>query len=551
MPYLPYMEESIRKLEASRETRLREEIPLITTEQRQRLVSKYHPDYDETGKRKLVIGPNKGDLMPSELADILEGNSRINPDSIDLDRIDYDTDVLVIGSGGAGLSAALVAQENGTRVLIATKLRLGDSNTIGAEGGTQAADRPNDSPVLHYLDTIGGGHFENVSDLVWAMSRDAPMIIKWLEDLGVIWDKEPDGAMREIELAGECRRRVHTCKDHTGLEVMRVLCNEVKCRSNIDYMEFEPAIELLMDDKGQVAGAVLLNLETGHLSLIRAKAVILATGGLGRLHVRGFPTTNHYGATADGLALAYRAGCSLLFGDSVQYHPTGVVYPVQLIGILVTEAVRGLGGQVVNIDGKQIACNLEPRDVLASFIIRECTERQKGITTPAGDVGVWIDIPIVDLVRGEGTIVKSLPTMVRQFARFGIDITREPALVYPSVHYQNGGIKMDANAASEIPGLWVPGEVGGGVHGRNRLGGNATMDIYVFGRRAGREAAQFTQKTKPGKLTLDHVRQHQKALKRLGIAGERPYSPMILPNYSRQPDDHFCDFQRQIATPIA
>ncbi|GAI23385.1 unnamed protein product, partial [marine sediment metagenome] len=287
-------------------------------------------------------------------------------------------DVLIIGSGGAGLSAALLAQENGAKVLIATKLRLGDSNTIGAEGGTQAADRPNDSPVLHYLDTMGGGHFENVPELVWAMARDAPMAIKWLEDLGVNWDKETDGSMRELELAGECRRRVHSCKDYTGLEVMRVLRDEVRCRDNIDYIEFEPAIELIMDDEGQVAGAILVNLETNELSLVRAKAVIVATGGLGRLHTQGFPTTNHYGATADGLAMAYRVGCSLIYGDSIQYHPTGAVYPLQFVGILITENVRALGGQIINIDGEQVACNLEPRDILASFEIRECTERHKG-----------------------------------------------------------------------------------------------------------------------------------------------------------------------------
>ncbi|MFC1864205.1 FAD-binding protein [Chloroflexota bacterium] len=548
MPYPAYIEESIRRLESTRERRLKEDIPLISTEERERIVHKYHPDYEETGRRKLLLGPNKGDIVAEQLADQLEGNSRIDPDNIDLSKIDYDTDILVIGSGGAGLSAALLAQENGARVLIATKLRLGDSNTIGAEGGTQAADRPNDSPVLHYLDTMGGGHFENVPELVWAMTRDAPMAIKWLEDLGVIWDKEPDGSMRELELAGECRKRVHSCKDHTGLEVMRVLYDEVRCRDNIDYIEFEPAIELVMDDTGRVAGAVLVNLETNKVSIVRAKAVILATGGLGRLHTRGFPTTNHYGATADGLVLAYRVGCSLLYEDSVQYHPTGVAYPVQLLGMLVTENVRALGGQIVNIDGEEVACNLEPRDVLASFIIRECTEMHKGITTPAGNLGIWEDIPLIDILHGEGTTAKRLPTMVRQFARFGIDITKEPVLVYPSIHYQNGGVKMDANAATEIPGLWVPGEVGGGVHGRNRLGGNATLDIYVFGRRAGREAAQYAKKVKLGELTLDHVRQYQKELEKLGVAKERLFSPMVLPNYAKQPTDYLASLYQNLKT---
>ncbi|MBI3930483.1 MAG: FAD-binding protein [Chloroflexi bacterium] len=550
MPYPAYMEESIRKLEATRERRLKAEIPLITTRERESLVRQYHPDYAGTGRRELLLGVNKGQMMPEELANQLEGNSRIDPDKIDLSKIDYDTDVLVVGSGGAGLSAALLAQENGARVLIATKLRLGDSNTIGAEGGTQAADRPNDSPVLHYLDTMGGGHFENVPELVWAMTRDAPLIIKWLEDLGVVWDKEPDGSMRELKLAGECRARVHSCKDHTGLEVMRALCDEVRCRNNIDYIEFEAAIELIMDDNGRVAGAILLNLETSEVSIVRAKAVILATGGLGRLHTMGFPTTNHYGATADGLVLAYRAGCSLVNGDSIQYHPTGVVYPSHLVGVLVTENVRALGGEIVNIDGEEVACNLEPRDVLASFMIRECTERQKGITTPAGNVGVWEDIPLIDILQGKGTITNRLPTMVRQFARFGIDITREPVLVYPTIHYQNGGVKMDDKAAAEIPGLWVPGEVGGGVHGRNRLGGNSTLDIYVFGRRAGREAARYAKEVKLGKLSLNHVYQHQKELELLGIARERPFSPLLLPNYTKQPNDYLADRQPELGSRI-
>jgi len=549
MPYPPYMEESIRKLEASRQRRMKEEIPLISSDERDIIVRKYHPDYRETGKRKLLLGPNKDETMPEELANQLEGNSRVDPDKVDLSKIDYDVDVLIIGSGGAGLSAALLVQENGAKVLVATKLRLGDSNTIGAEGGTQAADRPNDSPVLHYLDTMGGGHFENVPELVWAMARDAPMAIKWLEDLGVNWDKETDGSMRELELAGECRRRVHSCKDYTGLEVMRVLRDEVRCRDNIDYIEFEPAIELIMDDRGQVAGAILVNLETNELSLVRAKAVIVATGGLGRLHTQGFPTTNHYGATADGLAMAYRVGCSLIYGDSIQYHPTGAVYPLQLVGILITENVRALGGQIINIDGEQVACNLEPRDILASFEIRECTERHKGITTSAGNVGVWEDIPLIDMIHGEGTIAARLPSLVHKFSRFNIDLIHEPVLVYPTLHYQNGGVRMDANSATEVPGLWVPGEVGGGVHGRNRLGGNATLDIYVFGRRAGREAAQYAKEVKLGKLTLNHVRQWQNELERLGIVKERPFSPMLLPNYARQPSDYLADLYTEKLQP--
>ena len=541
MPYPAYMEESIRKVEGTRERRLKEELPRIPVGNRMPVLQEFHPDFVKTSMRELFVGPNKGDRTPNELADLLEGNSRIDPDKIDLTRIDYDVDALIIGAGGAGAAAALIAQENGANVLLVTKLRLGDANTVGYQGGTQAADRPDDSPVLHYLDTMGGARFTADPKLVEALVKDAPDVIRWLESLGVIWDKKPDGSMAEVALAGECVPRCHCCKDYTGLEVMRVLRDEVRCR-NINYVEFAPAIELIMDDKGQVAGAVLVNLETNELSLVRAKAVVMATGGIGRLHIQGFPTTNHYGATADGLVLAYRVGCSLVDTDTMQYHPTCAAYPIAILGLLVTEKVRGLGAQVVNIDGEQFANPLEPRDVLASCIIRECKERGKGITTPTAELGVWLDSPRIDMIHGEGTVAQSLPAMVRQFGRFDIDITKEPMLVYPGLHYQNGGIKFSPNGATAVPGLFAAGEVEGGVHGRNRLGGNSSLDLFVFGRRAGKSAAQHAKEVRLGKLTLDHVRKWQRELKKAGLTQVRPISPKILPDYARQPHDYLADY---------
>ena len=541
MPYPAYMEESIRKVEGTRERRLKEELPRIPVGKRMPVLQEFHPDFVKTSMRELLVGPNKGDRTPNELADLLEGNSRIDPDKIDLTRIDYDVDALIIGAGGAGAAAALIAQENGANVLLVTKLRLGDANTVGYQGGTQAADRPDDSPVLHYLDTMGGARFTADPKLVEALVKDAPDVIRWLESLGVIWDKKPDGSMAEVALAGECVPRCHCCKDYTGLEVMRVLRDEVRCR-NINYVEFAPAIELIMDDKGQVAGAILVNLETNELSLVRAKAVVMATGGIGRLHIQGFPTTNHYGATADGLVLAYRVGCPLVDTDTMQYHPTCAAYPIAILGLLVTEKVRGLGAQVVNIDGEQFANPLEPRDVLASCIIRECKERGKGITTPTAELGVWLDSPRIDMIHGEGTVAQSLPAMVRQFGRFDIDITKEPMLVYPGLHYQNGGIKFSPNGATAVPGLFAAGEVEGGVHGKNRLGGNSSLDLFVFGRRAGKSAAQHAKEVRLGKLTLDHVRQWQRELKKAGLTQVRPISPKILPDYARQPHDYLADY---------
>ena len=542
--YPAYMEESIRKVEATRERRLKETLPLITPEERIPLLQKYHPDYIKEGMRELMVGPNKGSRTPHELADFLEGNSRIDPDKIDFNKIDYDVDVLVIGCGGAGAAAALLAQENGANVLLTTKLRLGDSNTVGAQGGTQAADRPNDSPAIHYLDTVGGGGFTNVPELVEALVKDAPSVIKWLESLGVNWDKEPDGLMYETGLAGESRKRCHCAKDYTGLEEMRVLRDEVRNR-NINYVEFAPTIELIMDDKGQIAGTVLVNLETNELSLVRSKSVVIATGGIGRLHIQGFPTTNHYGATADGLALAYRVGAELIFIDTMQYHPTGAAYPLPTLGLLITEKVRALGAQLANYDGEQFANSLEPRDVLASTIIRECRERHKGIETPTGEVGVWLDSPMIDVIHGEGTIARELPAMVRQFSRFNINITKEPILVYPALHYQNGGVRIDTNGATSIPGLFIAGECAGGIHGRNRLGGNSTLDIFVFGRRAGRTAAHYAKEVKLGSLTLDHVRRWQRQLEQAGLAQLRPISPLLLPDYARRMPDYLPDYTKQ------
>ncbi len=535
--YPAYLEENIHLVEDKRVRRLIEVIPRLGEDEKEALLRGYHPDYIKSSMRKLKVGINKGDATPVELADLLEGNSRIDPDKIDPSSPDYNVDVLVIGCGGAGASAALLAQENGARVLIATKLRLGDANTVGAQAGTQAADRPNDSPAQHYLDTMGGGHFENIPELVEVLVKDAPSAVKWLEKLGVNWDKAPDGSMHELSGGGTSIRRLHSARDYTGLEEMRVLRDELKNRK-IDYIEFAPAIERILDDKGQIAGAILLNLETEELIVVRARAIIMTTGGIGRLHIQDFPTTNHYGATADGLVLAYRAGAKLIFIDTMQYHPTGAVFPLQILGQLVTEKVRTLGAQLVNANGEQFIMPLEPRDIVTSAIIRECRERHLGLKTPHGESGVWLDAPMIDVIRGAGTIARELPAMVRQYRRFDIDITREPILVYPTLHYQNGGIKIDTEGATNVPGLFAAGECTGGVHGRNRLIGNSTLELFVFGRRAGRAAARYAKDVKRGNPTLEHVRHWQKELKHAGLAGERPLSPKILPNYARTTRGH-------------
>ncbi len=529
--YPPDLQESIAKVETTRERRLKEVHPRLSDEDKRSLLERFHPDFIVEGMRELKVGTNKGDRTPNELADMLEGNSRVDPDIIDLEAIDYDVDVLVIGGGGAGAAAALLAQENGANALLVTKLRLGDANTVGAQGGTQAATKPNDSPAMHYLDAMGGGGFTNIPELVEALVHDAPSVVQWLESLGLMWDKEPDGTLRTESGGGTSRKRMLSARDYTGLEEMRVVRDELWNRG-INVLEFCPVVELVMDDKGQMAGAILMNLETNEMSLVRAKTTIIATGGGGRLHYQGFPTTNHYGATADGLVLCYRVGAKLAFMDTMQYHPTGVAYPEQMVGQLVTEKVRSLGAQLVNAEGEQFVYPLDTRDAVASAIIRECQEHRLGLVTATGQPGIWLDSPMIELLRGPGTIQRELPAMFRQFYRFDIDMTREPVLTYPTLHYQNGGILIDAQGRTTVPNLFAAGEASGGVHGRNRLMGNSTLDIFVFGRRAGKVAADRAKEAKLGQLTLDHVRRWQRQLKEAGLEG-RPLSPLLLPDYTR------------------
>ena len=531
--YTPAMRESIKLVEATRPARLHETWPMLSPADKQEILRRFHPDYIPEGMREIRVGSAQGMRTPLELADLIEGHCRLRDREIDLESIDYDTDVLIIGAGGAGSAAALLAREQGAKVLIATKLRHGDANTMMAQGGIQAADKPNDTPILHYLDVMGGGHFSNDPDLVEALVHDAPQAIAWLESLGCMFDKEPDGTLITIHGGGTCRKRMHSARDYSGAEIMRTLRDEVRSYpEDITVIEFAPAIELIKDDKGQAAGAVLLNLETGEHCVVRAKTTIIATGGSGRLHYQGFATTNHYGATGDGVILAYRAGAQLSFLDTMQYHPTGAAYPAQIVGLLVTEKVRGLGAQVCNIDGNQFVFPRETRDVEASAIIRECRERQKGIVTPTGFTGVWLDSPMIDLLHGPGTIEKELPAMVRQFARFGVDIIHDPMLVYPTLHYQNGGVHLRPDGATTVPNLYGAGEISGGVHGRNRLMGNSLLEVTVYGRRAGRAAGQRAKEVQLGKLTLSHIEAWENALVEAGVETEIE-SPLLLPDYTR------------------
>ncbi|MCF7792947.1 MAG: FAD-dependent oxidoreductase [Candidatus Cloacimonetes bacterium] len=536
--YPKYMMESIKMVEKTRPKRLelakklgKEVFPGMTEQERKEVLDKYHPDYQSDALRELRIGPNKGEKMVNEVVDIMESYPRNHPDTFDLDKIEIETDVLIIGAGSAGLSAAIEASNGGAEVTLVTKLRLGDSNSMMAQGGIQAADQLDDNPTLHYLDVIGGGHFDNKPELVEALVKDAAPSIKWLEDLGVMFDKNSDGSMMVKSGGGTCRNRMHSARDYTGAAICRVLRDEVQNRpEKINFIEYTSATELILDNKGNCAGAILYHMENKQFSIVKAKSVIIATGGFGRLHVRGFETTNHYGATADGLVMGYRAGAKLMYMDSVQYHPTGAVFPEQIVGFLCTEKIRGLGAQPVNKDGELFVYPLEPRDIEASAFIREC-DKGLGVETPSGLRGIWLDSPLIELLVGEGTIERYLPAMLRQYKRFDIDITKYPMLVYPTLHYQNGGLEIDANAETSIPGLFVAGEASGGVHGRNRLMGNSQLDIVVFGRRAGTNAAAKVKKgVKLGKMSLKHVEDYIKEVDKLGI-DKKKISPVILPDY--------------------
>jgi len=528
--YPESMQESIRMLEATRFSRAQEEIASLSLKDRQELLRKYHPDYREGGRREIHVGINQGQKLPHELADLFEGESRVRPDAVDLSGAKRETDVLIIGGGGGGASAALFAKRNGAKALITTKLRFGDSNTIMAEGGIQAAVGKFDSPALHYIDTIGGGGFENLPHLVNALVSDAPMILEWLARLGVMFDRKDDGDLLASFAGGQCRKRVHSAADYTGMEIMRVLRDEVY-HQGIEVLEFCAAAELVLDEKKRCAGAVFINLDTGERFIIRSKTVILATGGIGRLHIQGFPTTNHYGATADGLVIANRAGAKIIFMDAIQFHPTGTAYPEQLLGLLVSEAFRGWSAQLVNREGNRFINELETRDITSSATIREVVERGNGVATPTGMQGVWLDTPLVEMNKGEGTIQRIFPHLFHRFHTFGIDIRREPVLVYPTQHYQNGGVLIDEYGETAVENLFAIGEVSGGVHGKNRLGGNSLLDIFVFGRRAGIKAAERTNDIKIGKPSLEHVLEYEKELERAGILKRGLLAPLLLPDY--------------------
>ena len=494
----------------------------------------FHPDYIPDRCVKLTVGANAGDMCHRQLAEILQSDARI--DEADLAAsAEEETDVLVIGGGGAGCTAALEASRAGVRVMLATKLRLGDSNTVMAEGGIQASVDKDDTPQMHYNDTVRAAHGQIDRGLAAQMVMDAPDVIRWLIQQGMQFDLDQYGDLISRRAGGSTAPRVLHYRDYTGLEMMRVL-REAVFNSDVEIRDYCPAVELLSDQSGHCAGAVLSSLKSYQYSLVKAKAVIIATGGIGRLHLNGFPTSNHFGAVGDGLVLAYRLGAKLRDLDTFQYHPSGLAYPLHLGGTLITEGIRSAGGYLLNANNERFIDELKPRDAVAAAIIRECLEG-RGIDAGDGTCGIWLDTPGLEL-RNPGIIEAQFPKLLHLGTKCGIDPRVQPMLIHPTLHYQNGGVVINKDGASTVPGLYCVGEVAGGVHGRNRLMGNSLLDIISFGRRAGVAAAKRSHSStlRQKKIAIDHLSSFRRELMLADMPLEQK-GPLLFPEYAKFEND--------------
>jgi succinate dehydrogenase / fumarate reductase flavoprotein subunit len=470
---------------------------------------------------------------------------------------EHTYDVLIIGAGGAGLRAAIAASAEGARVGVLSKSLLGKAHTVMAEGGIAAAmanvdDR--DNWRVHFADTLRGGQYLNNWRMAELHAKEAPECVRELEAWGALFDRTADGRILQRNFGGHRYPRLAHVGDRTGLEMIRTLQDHGIHRGMEPHME-TTVVTLLLDD-GRVSGAVAYDRERGRFQLFAARAVVLATGGIGRAYRI---TSNSWEYTGDGHALAYQAGATLMDMEFVQFHPTGMIWPPGVRGILVTEGVRGEGGILVNSEGRrfmfddipdlykaQTADNEEEgwrytqgdknarrppelltRDHVARCIVREIKE---GRGSPHG--GVYLDIAWIHkrLPNAPEHIKRKLPSMYHQFKQLAdIDITREPMEVGPTTHYMMGGVMVDADSQmSTVPGLFAAGECGAGLHGSNRLGGNSLSDLLVFGKRAGRYAALFAREN--GAPRIDHDRavsacQEAMAPFERGAAGgaENPY----------------------------
>ena len=467
----------------------------------------------------------------------------------------HEHDVLIIGAGGAGLRAAIEASAAGVSVGLVCKSLLGKAHTVMAEGGIAAAlanvdDR--DSWKVHFSDTMRGGQYGNNWRMAELHAREAPDRVRELEAWGAVFDRTNDGKILQRYFGGHRYPRLAHVGDRTGLEMIRTL-QDHGIHQGID-VHMECTIVTLLKDGDRVVGAFGYDRERGRFKLFKAKAVVLATGGIGRAFKI---TSNSWEYTGDGHALAYQAGADLVDMEFVQFHPTGMVWPPSVRGILVTEAVRGEGGVLRNSEGRrfmfddipenyraQTADNEEegwrytqgdksarrPPELLTRDHVSRCIMREvkAGRGSPHG--GVFLDIAWIKarIPNGAEHIKKKLPSMYHQFKQLAdLDITREPMEIGPTTHYIMGGVRVDGDTQmSNVPGLFAAGECAAGINGANRLGGNSLSDIIVFGKRAGEYAAKFAQTQKSG--TIDAGQVDQAATHALepfdrGPSGEAPY----------------------------
>ncbi len=412
--------------------------------------------------------------------------------------IKHETDVLIIGAGGAGMRAAISAFDAGARVTILSKSLLGKAHTVMAEGGIAAALAnvdSKDSWEVHFSDTMEEGVYISNYRMAELLAKEAPERVRELEEYGALFDRTPEGTIMQRAFGAHTYRRLCHVGDRTGLEIIRTLEDQILHR-DIKFFD-ELYVTKLLKDGGRVVGAVGLKLNTGEFYVFSSRAVIISTGGCGRIFK---VTSNSWESTGDGLGLAYEAGAELMDMEMIQFHPTGMVYPPGVKGLLVTEGVRGEGGILLNSQGERFMqryspkkMELDARDIVARA---NYAEIMAGRGTIHG--GVYLDIT----QKGPDFIKKKLPSMYKQFLDFaGVDITKEKMEVAPTVHYQMGGIKVNPETtATNVPGLFASGEVASGLHGANRLGGNSLADILVFGKRSGDGASSYVKGVSPGKI---------------------------------------------------
>jgi succinate dehydrogenase flavoprotein subunit len=467
----------------------------------------------------------------------------------------FSYDVLIIGAGGAGLRAAIEAAATGAKVGVVCKSLLGKAHTVMAEGGVAAAlgnvdDR--DNWRVHFSDTMRGGQYLNNWRMAELHAKEAPECVRELEAWGALFDRTKDGRILQRNFGGHRYPRLAHVGDRTGLEMIRTLQDHgIHCGMEV-HMECT-VLSLLMDS-GRVAGACGYDREKGRFYLWQAKAVVIATGGIGRAFK---VTSNSWEYTGDGLALAYRVGAELQDMEFVQFHPTGMVWPISVRGILVTEGVRGEGGVLRNSEGRRFMFDdipdlykeqtadtedegwrytqgdknaRRPPELLTRDHVARCINREvkAGRGSPHG--GVFLDISWIKqhIPKSEEYIKRKLPSMYHQFKQLAdLDITKEPMEVGPTTHYMMGGIRVDGDSQmSNVPGLFAAGEAAAGLHGANRLGGNSLSDLLVFGRRAGRYAAEFARSNSTTAIDEQYLQSTATAALKpfeRGPSGENPY----------------------------